>query len=65
MTTPSFSPLVFRKDTDKPLLRNMSVLRRVLHLIWEVVWPYEIVWNSDQKTEQGRTIGNPLHEEKH
>ena len=37
---------------EKPALRDMPALRRILHLIWEVVWPYEIIWNS--KPEHNR-----------
>ena len=37
---------------EKPALRDMPALQRILHLIWEVVWPYEIVWNSKQHEQQ-------------
>jgi hypothetical protein len=41
----------FAEKHETATLRARSPLRRVLHLIWEIVWPYEIVWNSKQQPE--------------
>src|ERR1039458_4389304 len=35
---------------DTAALRDMSALRRVLHLVWEIACRYEIVWNSKQQS---------------
>jgi len=35
-----------------PALKEMSALRRALHLIWEILCPYEIVTNSEQRARQ-------------
>ena len=48
----------------KPALRDMPALRRILHLIWEVVWPYEIVWNSKQHEQQRVLDGESWRSEK-
>ena len=37
---------------ERPGLRDLSPLRRVLHLIWEMVWRYEIVWDSEEHPKQ-------------
>ena len=37
---------------DTAALRDMSALRRVLHLVWEIACRYEIVWNSKQQSTQ-------------
>jgi hypothetical protein len=42
---------------EKPALRDMPAMRRILHLIWEVVWPYEIIWNSKQRAQRGALNG--------
>ena len=35
-----------------PAMTEMSTLRRALHLIWELVCPYQIVRNSEQRAKQ-------------
>ena len=64
MTRTFISQLPLRKASVKAAVGNLSALRRVLHLIWELVWPNEIVWNSEQKLERLRTIRKHLHAEK-
>ena len=61
MTRTVISQLALTEVSDKPALRDLSVPRRVLHLIWESVWPYEIVWNSEEKLERLPASRKHLH----
>lgn len=47
---------------DTRALRDMSALRRVLHLVWEITCRYEIVWNFKQQSKQK---AGSFHMEKH
>lgn len=64
ITRTFISQLALREASDKPALWDLTVRRRVLHLIWESVWPYEIVRNSKQKLERLPAIRKDMHAEK-
>jgi hypothetical protein len=49
------APLIEKHDSLA--LRDMSALRRILHLVWEVVCCYEIVWNTKQPYDIGEEDG--------
>ena len=53
----SIKDVFVTEGREKPALRDMSALRGILHLIWEVVWPYEIIWNSEPRAQQGASGG--------
>lgn len=31
---------------------DMAGVRSILRLLWEIIWPYEIRWGSEQKTRR-------------
>jgi len=44
-----------RQMADIPTLRDMPLVRRVLHLLWEILWPFEIVWNASSNAATSGT----------
>ena len=53
----SVKDVLVTEAQEKPALRDMHALRRILHLILEILWPYEIVWNAKPQARQGELHG--------